>query len=142
MGRLVASVLEPWPEATRTCFRLDRIGGRKRYAPLLESWGFEVISSNETPRLSRYHGRFGGRPTIVDFEVGADTRHHTTAAASCISKLRRELAMKKLNQHWCTRVKGLKPTAGYWQDGLRFLSEIESVPGAPKMDGTVLRRNK
>ena len=47
------------------------------------------------------------------------------ALASMVSKYLRELLMGCFNGYWLGEVPSLRPTAGYYQDGLRFLKEIE-----------------
>jgi hypothetical protein len=36
----------------------------------------------------------------------------------------RELFMIGFNRYWCRHVPDLRPTAGYYQDGQRFLTDI------------------
>jgi hypothetical protein len=33
--------------------------------------------------------------------------------------------MHSFNQWWCRQVTGLRPTAGYYQDGSRWLMDVE-----------------
>jgi hypothetical protein len=43
------------------------------------------------------------------------------------AKYLRELRMARLNAFFAERLPGLAPTAGYVQDGRRFLAEIEPL---------------
>jgi hypothetical protein len=43
------------------------------------------------------------------------------------SKYLRELAMRAWNEFWCSRVAGLRPTAGYPEDAKRFKAQIAAV---------------
>ena len=56
--------------------------------------------------------------------------HMPTALASMASKYLRELAMHGFNDFWGRHVAGLRPTAGYPVDALRFKAEIAAAAGA------------
>ncbi len=45
------------------------------------------------------------------------------------AKYVRELFMEGLNDFFRAKIDGLRPTAGYYQDGRRFLGEVERVLG-------------
>ena len=47
-----------------------------------------------------------------------------------MSKYVRELCMNSFNHYWAEQIDGLKPTAGYYQDGQRFLRDIASTAKA------------
>ena len=57
----------------------------------------------------------------------ADRDDKPVALASMAAKYLRELFMEALNSYFAERVEGLRPTAGYYSDGSRFLEEIEPV---------------
>jgi len=122
------------------CF--DRLGGRKKYRPILENWGITIASGYENNDTSRYFGNHQGQPWEISFKVKGDLTHHCIAAASLFSKCRRELAMQDMNHWWQTRVPNLMPTAGYWTDGLRFLKNIDLYRNDRKISEDVLRRIK
>jgi hypothetical protein len=46
--------------------------------------------------------------------------------ASMVSKYLRELLISNLNRYFVGFSADLKPTAGYWKDGLRFVEEIKT----------------
>jgi hypothetical protein len=46
------------------------------------------------------------------------------AIASMLSKYLREALMNRFNAWWKTHLPALEPTAGYYNDGLRFLHDI------------------
>ncbi len=60
--------------------------------------------------------------------------------ASMASKYLRELAMRALNEFWCSRVSDLRPTAGYPQDAKRFKAHIGAVQAELQIDDRVLWR--
>ena len=48
-----------------------------------------------------------------------------TALASMMCKYLREVCMYSFNSWWCGQIAGLRPTAGYYQDGSRWLLDVE-----------------
>ena len=50
-----------------------------------------------------------------------------TALASCAAKYFRELMLRPLNRWFAERVPGLRPTAGYYSDGRRFLADVGAI---------------
>jgi hypothetical protein len=61
----------------------------------------------------------------VSFDVGAEARHLPIALASMAAKTIRELGMERMNRFFTRRVPGLAPTAGYVQDGRRWLADLD-----------------
>ena len=57
------------------------------------------------------------------------------------AKLVRELHMARLNRFFRARMPELKPTAGYVQDGRRFVQEVDPVLRELDLDGERLVRN-
>ncbi len=104
---------------------LDRQGGRSHYGSFLrtmfEAWELTVL--DESDGTSTYLLTRGEAKARLTFAEKGESLCLPTAAASCMAKYVRERAMERLNAYWQREVKGLKPTAGYWQDGLRFLEE-------------------
>ena len=49
------------------------------------------------------------------------------ALASMVAKYVRELLMQRLNRFFRGQMTGLKPTAGYFKDGRRYVTEIKPV---------------
>jgi ribonuclease HII len=70
--------------------------------------------------------RYGVGPAEIRFETKSE-RHLPVALASMVSKYIRELAMNLFNRFWSERQAGLKKTAGYPVDALRFKAEIAAV---------------
>jgi len=106
--------------------RVDRLGGRKFYAPLLRSIfplrPLAIVQESET--VSRYEIRDGARTIHVSFEVGGDGAHLEIALASVVAKYVRELFVDRLNRHFAPRRPGVRPTAGYPLDARRWLDEL------------------
>lgn len=122
--------------------RVDRLGGRARYGRLLyetfKGYNLKILEQSDDKSAYRLSGR--DREMEVSFETGADDRYFPTALASVFSKYLRELHMEDLNGFFAKKVRNLKPTAGYVQDGKRFLAEIESVIESENLPRNLLVR--
>jgi len=107
---------------------VDRQGGRVRYRKNLQRMfdGLELTILKETPANSSYELRANGKKMRLHFTVGADERFLPVSLASMISKYVRELLVANINNYFLNRCSDLKPTAGYWKDGLRFIEEIRT----------------
>jgi len=70
----------------------------------------------------------------------AETRSFAVALASMISKYIREVFMHHFNKYWQENVPGLRPTAGYPNDGKRFLRDIEPARRRLGLSQAELRR--
>lgn len=103
----------------------DRHGGRKRYGGLVARH-FEsplVQALEETSARSAYLVPAGGpaaaAATRIEFCVGGEAKT-PVALASMVAKYVRELAMHAFNTYWCGMMPGLRPTAGYPTDAVRW----------------------
>lgn len=117
---------------------VDKQGGRKFYGDYLEELLQDRVSILQE---ENNHSTYQLDKTQVHFQAKADSEHFVTALASMFSKYMRELAMLSFNQYWEDRIPGLKHTAGYYQDGIRFLGELEKNSQLPA-DVTKIRRMK
>ncbi|GDY12549.1 hypothetical protein LBMAG53_14270 [Planctomycetota bacterium] len=108
----------------RSDVTVDRLGGRHFYrGPLQERFPDRlVLVEREDAQVSTY--RVGAGPRVT-FAVGADAFDPWVGAAACLAKYLRELDMLLLNRHFCGRVPGLAPTAGYPQDARRWLRAVD-----------------
>jgi hypothetical protein len=110
---------------------VDRHGGRKRYGALLaESFEDARVSTlSEEPARSEYTvvERDAGRSMRVAFAEKADGSSFAVALASCIAKYARETCMHAFNAHWCALAPELRPTAGYSEDGRRWLTDARAA---------------
>jgi len=123
--RLAERVLAALPAGPAIVF-CDKHGGRNRYAALLQHVFADelVVVRHESPALSRYEVRQGGRRIEFRFQPKGE-QHLPTALASMTAKYLRELAMRPFNAFWQRQVPGLRPTAGYPADARRFWEEIQ-----------------
>ncbi len=143
---LMVSLAETcWKRADGRPLRLavDRHGGRTRYLDdLHHAWPAATRRVLiETEVESRYELTHPGRgPMVISFSAGADHTHLPVALASMTAKYVRELMMVRLNRFFTAHLPDLKPTAGYVEDGRRFLAEIEPIIETAHLDHAALVR--
>ncbi len=122
----------------------DRQGGRTHYRHqiqrMFEGGAIRVIVESEAH--SAYAVETADRAAEIHFRTKAETACLPVALASMLSKYLRELFMELLNAYWSQRVDGLKPTAGYYVDGKRFLADIASAVDAAGTDRSLLVRSR
>lgn len=108
---------------------VDKHGGRNTYTAMLQDALPEgvVVVRRESPGCSEYELLGADRPLRLSFQPRADAEHFCVALASMASKYLRELLMHEFNAFWQRQVPGLKPTAGYPGDAVRFLQAIRPV---------------
>jgi hypothetical protein len=108
---------------------VDRLGGRVDYRELLmlafPERSLHVLEVGEG--CSRYRLATAGSDWFVEFRVEGDSRHLPIALASMLAKYVRELLMERFNAFWCGLAPELRPTAGYYGDARRFMTEIEPL---------------
>ncbi|MBB6481252.1 hypothetical protein [Spirochaeta isovalerica] len=104
---------------------VDRQGGRRYYGEwLMELFPRTALAiRRETVDLSEYDV---GDSTIR-FQVKGDDKYLETALASIFSKYIREMMMICFNDYWSEKIPGLKRTAGYPQDGKRFIQDLDKA---------------
>jgi hypothetical protein len=123
---------------------VDRHGGRSRYLDDLHAaWPAAerkvIVESDEE---SRYQLIMDGRgPLEIVFAAESDSKHLPVALASMTAKYVRELMMIRLNRFFAGHLPELKPTAGYVEDGRRFLGEIEHLIESIGLEQTELVRS-
>ncbi|MGD8452354.1 MAG: hypothetical protein PVJ57_11095 [Phycisphaerae bacterium] len=113
------------------CVHVDRLGGRQDYRPVLqEAFPDRHLHIEEmSDERSRYRLSTARSDWYIDFVVDADQHHLPVALASMLAKYVREVVMTRLNAFWQGLLPGLKPTAGYYKDALRYLADIEPLLG-------------
>ena len=105
----------------------DRQGGRNHYASLLrlmfDEWSLEVLQERDGQSDYRLHR--GDDTVRITFREKAETQCLAVALASMLSKYLREALMRRFNMFWAGHMPEVIPTAGYYNDGTRFLRDIE-----------------
>jgi ribonuclease HII len=76
----------------------------------------------------------------LHFVVGADDRFLPVSLASMVCKYIRELMIDSMNRYFIGFCAGLKPTAGYWKDGLRFIEDLKTHIPHLQFDSDLLCR--
>jgi hypothetical protein len=104
----------------------DRHSGREHYGSLLrlmfEEWSLEIVSEEESISQYTLHNR--GNAVRIIFREKAEAHCMAVAYASMVSKYLREVMMHRFNAFWKAQSPGVRPTAGYHTDGMRFLADI------------------
>jgi hypothetical protein len=110
---------------------IDKQGGRDHYTGVLLQYFPEaqlrvlVESAKGSSYLLVEGSAQGERRTVVHFREKGDSAFFPTALASMVCKYLRELCMHSFNGWWCGKIEGLRPTAGYYGDGTRWLGDVE-----------------
>jgi ribonuclease HII len=124
-ARLIQRVAEsvgPQPMA----IWVDRQGGRIGYRrPLMNAFSdarLEIM--DESPERSTYRLIRPRNNWLVSYVAKGEDHHLPIALASITCKYIRELFMLCFNRYWTGQIVDLRPTAGYYKDGQRFLEDI------------------
>jgi hypothetical protein len=135
---LLRSVWNP-DDPQPTLVICDKHGGRNRYDDLLSEIldGRMIFSIGEAKERSVY--RVGS--TELRFQMKAEA-NFPVALASLVCKYVRELSMLVFNRFWAELVPGLKPTAGYPVDAVRFRSDIAEAQQRLGLPDDVLWRER
>jgi len=121
---------------------VDRQSGRTRYRRLLGRMFGELDLKilREDNSISSYELAGSGKVMRLHFAVRADERFLPVSLASMTSKYVRQVLMESINRYFISQCTHLKPTAGYWKDGTRFIKELETHPARVKYDSQKLIR--
>jgi ribonuclease HII len=106
---------------------VDRQGGRVHYREHLQRMfsDMELAIIREDQKASIYGLQADGRTMRLHFVVDADEQFLPVSLASMVSKYLRELLVDNINRYFIAFCPGIKPTAGYWKDGLRFIEDLQ-----------------
>lgn len=123
---------------------IDRQGGRVNYRNTLARMfpDMQIKIIRQDTAISSYELTQGQKKMRLHFAVKADSLHLPVALASMTSKYIRELLIGSLNSYFLTHCTHLKPTAGYWKDGLRFIEDIKGNLPHLKYDSEKLIRSR
>ena len=126
--RLVDAIVHRLPKS-HPRIMIDRHGGRIHYRNDLQQYWPEahIQILSETASMSRYKLQLDTSQVTISFASKSDETHLPVALASMIAKYTRELQMIRFNRYFQNLIPTIKPTAGYVQDGRRFLKEIEPL---------------
>lgn len=109
----------------------DRQGGRSHYDRWLRQMfpDFDLAVLAESSKRAEYLLTRGSAAARIIFAEKGDGLALPTAMASMWAKYIRERLMGRFNAFWLAAAGDaqIKPTAGYWTDGLRFLEDIKDA---------------
>jgi ribonuclease HII len=121
---------------------VDRQGGRVHYRKSLQRMfsDMKLKILRESPATSSYELQADGGAMRIHFVVGGDERYLPVSLASMVSKYLRELLVGNINRYFIGLSAELKPTAGYWKDGLRFIKDVKTnLPGVQFNSNQLIR---
>lgn len=123
--RLIDRISRAFPDRPLV-IQADRQGGRTSYGrPLMRSFEHRRLKIDaEEDRFSCYELTDSKTRWRISFDTGGESKHLPIALASVVSKYVREALMHCFNAFWAREAPGVKPTAGYYTDGSRFMLEI------------------
>ncbi len=123
---------------------VDRQGGRMRYRQRLQTMfpEAELAILKETETNSSYQLHEGKRNLRIHFVVRADDNFVPVSLASMVSKYVRELLVANINRYFAGFCAELKPTAGYWKDGQRFIRDLKRYAPHVQYDSSLLIRSR
>jgi ribonuclease HII len=131
---VIARILGPlWQRHRHVAVLCDRQGGRTRYgrALLNQFPEAQVQALHEAKEISSYElsiPEVEGCPRMfIAFIEKGDGNHLPIALASMGAKYLRELMMSQFNAWFHTYDAGIKPTAGYYGDGQRWLNDTSAL---------------
>ena len=121
---------------------VDRQGGRIRYRAILQRMfpDMELKILCESPAASSYELQAEGKVMRLHFVVAADGKFLPVSLASMMSKYLRQLLVDNINRYFARFHTGLRPTAGYWKDGLRFIEDLKTKIPHVRYDSNQLIR--
>jgi ribonuclease HII len=121
---------------------VDRQGGRSHYRRDLQLMfeGSQLRVIHENQDRSSYELSDGKNKLRIHFVVGADDKFLPVSLASMVSKYLRELLVTHINEYFRGFNSAVRPTAGYWKDGLRFIADLKTHIPDVKYDANQLIR--
>lgn len=145
----IARILGPmWQKHRNLAVVCDRQGGRTRYGRTLASHFPEaqIKALVEDKALSTYELSIpeveGVPQMLIAFAEKGDRDHLPVALASMAAKYLRELFMHQFNAWFLSYDAGLKPTAGYFKDGRRWLEDSAELRRRIGVDESRLIRQR
>jgi len=128
VGRHLAAIMDEHGEHHPRVV-VDRQGARMRYREPLQMLFPEAMIRilDEQESISRYELAMDAKRMTITFTEKAESSHLPVALASMLAKYTRELLMIRFNRYFAALRPELKPTAGYVEDGRRFLADIEDL---------------
>jgi ribonuclease HII len=126
IGALIESVISAHPLENIT-FSIDKQGGRQFYSNFISDiFPFEPFETiRETPDVSEYLLERKGQNLLFGFYKKGDALFEEISMASILAQWLRETFMDSFNSYWLKYNNKIQPTAGYPEDGKRFIKEMK-----------------
>lgn len=146
LGRVLSLIDRMMKRANGERIRVsvDRLGGRQYYREaLMTAWPAQrlhILEESET--RSAYRIERSSAAAEIEFCTGGEQLHLPVALASVYSKYVREMFMAAFNGYWSKAKEGLKPTAGYYTDAQRWLSDAGDEIERMAIDRSLLVRDR
>lgn len=143
IGSLIESVMSVHPRENIT-FSIDKQGGRQFYSNFLSDiLPFEPIEIiRETPESSEYLIERKDQNLLFGFYKNGDSLYEEISMASILAKWLRETYMNSFNSYWLTYNSKIQPTAGYPEDGKRFIKEMRPYFDKSLLSPDLIIRNR
>jgi hypothetical protein len=121
---------------------VDRQGGRVNYRTLLQRMfeHMDLAVIRQDNKVSSYELTDAARKMRIHFVTAADKKYLPVSLASMTSKFLREILVESINRYFLDKCRDLKPTAGYWKDGQRFIRDLDQNLGSSLYDSEKLIR--
>jgi ribonuclease HII len=135
--RLIMEIINRHPDK-KILITVDKEGGKDHYLRnLMRAFPDAGLTiQSEGSDESSYLLAFQDRSITIQFCKKGESKHMLIAWASIVSKYVREIFMHQFNAYWTALNPDLTPTAGYWEDGQRFMKDI-----APLLKKTGISEN-
>jgi ribonuclease HII len=139
--RLIQRIADTYP-GTPMRVVVDRQGGRQHYGQaIMRAYELpELRVLEETSTRSAYELKTRPADCTIEFVQKGEDRHLPIALASIFAKYQRELFMRLFNRFFQQHRPDLKPTAGYYTDGQRFLRDLGEDVDRLQIDRATLVR--
>jgi hypothetical protein len=121
---------------------VDRQGGRINYRNALQRMfgQMELKVIRQDNKVSSYELTDSHSRMRLHFVTAADSKYLAVSLASMVSKFLREVLVDSINSYFLQRCSDLRPTAGYWKDGQRFIRELKKGLADTEYDSQKLVR--
>ena len=83
--------------------------------------------NDRVKRISSYKLLKDNKMIKIAFVSEAENYSLPVALASCFAKYIRELLIHEFNKYFTGKYPNLKPTKGYYKDGVRFLTDLREL---------------
>jgi len=131
VASLIVQAYDSVEDGGRVQVVVDRQGGR-----------ISLCIVRQDTKCSSYELGGEGKQLRIHFVVKADSISLPVSLASMTSKYIREVMMESISRYFLSHCSEIEPTAGYWQDGQRFIKDLEEKAGSLRYNAEKLIRSR